>query len=146
MKLFERLGIRDPSSAAIVTLQEYVSNRSVALLLGSDDGALDLGSGTCVKIGTRWLMATAAHNVDGAEQQLEIVPAGDRGAQRLHLLRMGKATAVDVAWLELDARECASSRLRFVALDQIAPLREEVAVHVCLLQGYPAGSAERPSD
>ena len=147
MKLFERLGISDPGAAAMVTLQEYASNRSVALLLRSESGALEIGSGTCVRIGGHLLVATAAHNLTGSDSShVEVVPAGDRTAQGLRICRMGQAGDVDVAWLELDPHQCTSSRVRFVALDQVAPLEREEAVHACLLQGYPAATAENPPD
>src|SRR5947209_1552017 len=50
MKLFETLGIKNPAMAACVAYHEYISDRSVALLLRSISETLDIGSGTCFRI------------------------------------------------------------------------------------------------
>jgi hypothetical protein len=56
MKLFERLGIKNAADAAVVTLHEYLSNRSVALLLRDRSGGLDIGSGIAIEMPTiGWL-------------------------------------------------------------------------------------------
>jgi hypothetical protein len=63
LRLFEELGIRsgerDGSKAAQVQFANYVSNRSVALIL-RPHGGMYVGSGVCFRIGNRSFVATAA--------------------------------------------------------------------------------------
>jgi hypothetical protein len=152
MKLFERLNITGAGSAAAVTLHEYLSNRSVALLLPPRPGSLrDIGSGVCVQIGNLHFVATVAHNVRRLERSdIEVIPAGDRSAEPLRVQRIGwrvllEGVDVDVAWLELDPEECKKSRIRFHKLDELKPLACEEEVHACFLQGYPAATVEVPT-
>lgn len=152
MKLLERVGIgmNDAGTAAVVAFHDYASDRSAALLLRERPGQLEIGSAVCVKIMDHYLAATAAHNIlNLAESQIEIVPAGERRAEALHVRRIGYPgnwEDEDVACLELDPVECARARrVRFVPLQQLAPLKEQEEPRVCCLQGYPAETVEKIS-
>ena len=152
MKLFERLNITSAGSAASVTLHEYLSNRSVALLFPPTRGSLrEIGSGVCIQIGSLHLVATVAHNVRRLEtSDVEVIPAGDRSAKPLRVRRIGwrasiERVDVDVAWLELDPEECKKSRILFHKLDELRALAREEEVHACFLQGYPAATVEVPT-
>ena len=78
MALLESLGIRSAGAAASVTLHEYVSDRSVALLLRPSSTALNVGSGTCVRIRDTFILVTAGrYNVEGvALDQIEGAASG----------------------------------------------------------------------
>jgi hypothetical protein len=150
MNLIDSLQPKDPAAAASLTLHEYVSNRSVALLLRSRPGQLEIASGTSVKIGDHLLVATAAHNVDGLKpRDLEVIPAGRRTAKDPRVLGIGlhrlwSQDYIDVAWLELESAG-KSSEMWFVRLEEIEPLNPEDEVHPVLLQGYPCASVEVPA-
>jgi hypothetical protein len=66
LSLFDKLGIKSPVSdstkAAVAQLANYISNRSVALLL-RPEGDLWLGSGVCVRLADCYFVATAKHNL-----------------------------------------------------------------------------------
>ena len=111
---------------------------------------LEIGSVVCLKIEDRYLAATAAHNVRHLDPpRIEIVPAGERNAEALRVCRIGYPTNTedeDVACVELDPQQCArAQRVRFVHLNQIAPLTEQSEPQVCFLQGYPARNLEKPA-
>src|SRR5215210_1122784 len=106
MKLLEDLRIKDPVQAAFVLHHEYISDRSVALLLHETPDTLHIGSGTCFKIGGRYLIATVAHNVSHLSlAQIEAVPRGADHSDKLSLtaknhLQSFQGAEVDLAWIE----------------------------------------------
>lgn len=147
MKLLEHLSISDPGSAASVALHQYVSDRSTALLLRPREHQLEIGSGTCVRIGDCYLIATAGHNLEGlGPRQIEVVPTGAYHEQAIQVIAHGSSSSsVDVGWLELDPVAVERSRLKAVTLDQLASLSDEGPdAVVVLVQGYPANSVEVP--
>ena len=148
MKLFETLGIEKPAIAACVAYHEYISDRSVALLLRSTSDSLDIGSGTCFRIGRRYLIATVAHNVSHLDlSQIEAVPRGAYYSNKLSLvaknhLHNDQGAEVDVAWIEVEAGDFErSSDLSAFSLGQVATYPEDV-VTACFLQGYPGERVE----
>lgn len=144
MKLFERLDVRDAPAAAAVTLHEYISNRSVALLLRSKPEVLDIGSAIAIQIADTLLLATAGHNLKGLSLgQIEAIPAGRRNVPRLPLRGMGihhlsETEKIDVAWIELDLNIHDKSHVAFVSLDQIGAVSKIQGPCACFVQGYPA--------
>jgi len=144
MKLFEKLGIRDAPGAASVTLHEYVSNRSVALLLRSEPNGLKIGSAVAIQIGRTFLLATAAHNLKGLNpHQIEAVPAGRLNLHLLPVRGMGihqlsESENIDVAWIELDVGAHDRPGIAFVTLDQIGALTQAQGLAPCFVQGFPS--------
>src|SRR5580704_15396723 len=90
MRLLEQLGVRNAGHAAIVSLHEYVSDRSVALHLQSEPGRLDIGSGVCVLLEGRRFIATASHNIEDCRLvDVTAIARGERFGQALRTLRIG---------------------------------------------------------
>ena len=151
MKLLERLGIKDAAGASAVTLHEYLSNRSAALLLRGDPDRLEIGSAVAIQIGRYSLLATAAHNVKGLNpRQIEVISAGRLNASRLPVSRIGihqlsEIEKVDVAWMELDISACDKPGISLVRLDQIGVLPSTCEPQACFVQGYPAEVVVKPS-
>jgi hypothetical protein len=75
LSLFEKLGIQsgepDRTKAAVAQLANYLSDRSVALLL-PPEGGLWVGSGVCVQIAGRYFVTTAKHNLQHNGHDLRI--------------------------------------------------------------------------
>jgi hypothetical protein len=132
-------------------INEHLTRRSVALMLFTQslDHPTDVGSGTCIKIGSRHLIATVAHNLEGltdyrqvgvaalsvgkfSDQTPKVVGWGHRG---------GRASDLDVAWLEISPGAVEPwARLwdrTFVTLDRVSVAPVPVQRHVSLL-GQPA--------
>lgn len=148
MKPFERLGIKNPATAACIAYHEYISDRSVALLLRSTTDALDIGSGTCFRIGSRYLIATVAHNVSHLDiSMIEAVPRGAYYSDKLTLvaknhLHSAGGAELDVAWVEVEPESFERSpQLGAFSLSQVATYPEEI-VTGCFLQGYPGERVE----
>ena len=87
LELFEKLGISgtgrdDDVKAAMALSGSHVSDRSVALLIRECADRLEVGSGACVQIGDRYLVATVKHNIqddDGKDLKLSDVEVRPRG-------------------------------------------------------------------
>jgi|GEM_PF-3103500 len=149
MKLLELLGIKDAPRAACALYHEYISDRSVALLLRSAPDKLEIGSGTCFKIGQRYIIATVAHNVADLDlSEIEAVPRGAYYSDKLvlkaknHVQSLG-GVEVDLAWIEVEASSFERSpQLSAFSLHQVAPGYPDEVVTSCFLQGYPSGKVE----
>ncbi len=152
LRLFEGLNIgagkKDATTSFMAPLVNYVSDRSVALLLRSGPERLELGSGVCVRIADRYLVATVKHNLQDDQgaplkpSDLEIRAQGEKYGEALKVLHMGLSPNLDLAWLELDPASSKRPWLAFVTGDQIAFLDEDTDRQLCLLVGYPAQLVE----
>lgn len=140
MRLLERLGIKTAGQAASVTLHNYVSDRSVALLLKPTPNELRIGSGTCIRIANTYLIATAGHNLNGlALDQIELLPRGDNIEAPLPIVAGRFRTSPDVGWLEVDSAAIRRSSIKAVDICQLSPLIDEGRSQVVVLvQGYPS--------
>jgi hypothetical protein len=135
-------------------INEHLTRRSVALLLSTGNG-IDVGSGTCIKIGSRHLIATVAHNLEGLTdfRQVGVAALGAHGFSS-HTPKVigwgqrggGRADKLDVAWLEIHpgavepwARQW--SRI-FVTLDRVNVAPVPAQRYVSLL-GQPAASVKK---
>lgn len=97
-----------------LAMRDHVAPRSVALMFADPDDPkvprLENGSGTCIEIGGRYLVATAAHNLDDVKEYREI-GVGALGffggfSQQTpkvinHGRRGGENDPLDIAWLEI---------------------------------------------
>lgn len=149
MRLLENLGIQHPVYAAGVTLHAYLSERSVALLLTPQPSHLEIGSGTCVRIGDRVLVATAAHNLQGLEHQdqIQIIPKGGSLEAPLRWTRKGiqfskDGKKTDVAWIELAPQASSSPQLKCFGVDDLAHRMAPDDQVGCHVQGYPSATVE----
>lgn len=123
-------------------LSDYISARTVALII-SRDGVMEIGTGTCVHLGVRWLLATAGHNLwDNCE--IEIIPRdiherfGISG--RSHPPRV--ADGIDVGWIELDQATVERARLVFLEQHDLEYGWRSTAGRAFFVQGYPAAEVE----
>lgn len=157
LKLFEKLGISgtgrdDAIKAAMALSGSHVSDRSVALLIRETADKLEVGSGVCVRIGGRYLVATVKHNTqddngkDLPLSDVEVRPRGEKWGEPLKVERAGRSPNLDLAWLELNPESLPLPHLRFVAAAEMACLRDEDDRQPCFLQGYPAAVVEKPKE
>jgi hypothetical protein len=147
MELLEKLHIQHADAAA-VTLHNWLSERSVALLLREQPDQLEIGSGVCIQVGERYLVSTVAHNIENLDtSKIEVVPVGARAATAIAIRRFGSrssvgSSTVDVGWIELEPEDCQRSRAQFISLEHIHPLDHEEGRRACILQGYPAATVD----
>ncbi len=115
-------------------------------------GGLYVGSGLCVRIGDRYLIATAKHNLqddncrDLQISDFEVRPRGKKYGEPLEVRSMGLAPNVDLAWLEVNPETSKRPHLAFVTVEEIASLREDKGQQACSLLGYSKEMAEKPSN
>jgi hypothetical protein len=148
LKLFDKLGINSFRESAMITLSAHVANRSVALLLREGE-KLSVGSGVCVRIGDRYLIATAKHNLQDDNghalqiSDIEVRSRGEKFGEPITVCRVGLSPFADLAWLEMNPEASIRPRLAFATLGDLASLREDEQ-RACFLLGYPAAMAEKP--
>jgi hypothetical protein len=120
---------------------------SPAILLLRRNGRVEIGSSTLVRVGHRFLLATAAHNVDDvADDEIRIVPSGLSAATPLAFVRRSRrrrGDPADVAWIELDAETVANRGLGFVGLAGVGG-PPGAGERCYLVQGYPAQGVLHP--
>jgi hypothetical protein len=124
----------DHQLALSTAMMEHIAKRSVALVWHGDNHLpRAIASGTCVEIGGRHFISTAAHNLFDEElSKTYVFPIfGDprtRVTQTPHLVGWGRRGGgthdpVDVAWLEIHARAVpdfiSSFGRTFVTLDRL---------------------------
>jgi len=128
---------------ALDAMIEYVSERSVALIISSPGGVF-VGSASCIQIGQVFLLATAAHNLDDFPDasQIRLLPRGVRASPGIPFLRRSHPRSEphphDVAWIEVQPEIVTRDGLQFVGLDDIAPGTQHSTDHPFFVQGFPA--------
>jgi hypothetical protein len=129
---------------------ERVGPSSVSLFVtGSDGNPHDPGSGTLIRIGDRFLVATAAHVVRGEDLEAIGIGVFERPDwRRPRLLGFGcrgggEHEPVDVAWLELEPRAIPFlTERRFLLLADLQTDTAHVADAGAFVHGYPAETLE----
>lgn len=123
-------------------MKDYTSDRSVAIIQRPSSPDPQCGSATCVALGDRWFLVTAAHNIDYLPDDREILllPRGERSHPGIPFLARSHPRPVpypfDVAWIELDPAVARRSGLLAVPLSQLSPVHQIPRPH--FIQGYPS--------
>jgi len=85
-------------------MKKYARAHSVGLLFTLGPRHIEIGSGTCILIGGKFLITTASHNLNDISHvhQVQIVPPsrGVTGAAPIRGWSTWRDEARDVAWLE----------------------------------------------
>ena len=146
MKSRDRRSLDLPPGAieANEAMISYVSDRSVAIIVSDPGGQVTIGSGTCVRINSCYLVATAAHLLDDVSSQahIRIVPRGlfDHAGVPFRA-RSEPAAPHDVGWIQLECSSTAESGLRFLELDDLLCGQRHNPELPFLVQGFPAAEA-----
>jgi hypothetical protein len=125
----------------------YVSTRSIALVIRDRAGNAATGTSTCIEVGSHLLLATAGHVVaDMNDDRLQLIPAGELSVLPVSFTGRScspeqPAPATDVAWMEVDRRVARDHRLRFLTLSDLKPSQAFDRNHPFLVHGYPHESA-----
>lgn len=109
-------------------LSDHFLNHSIVIWQISPSGEPSVGSGTCVEIGNRLFVATAAHNFKDLQNGGRVVLFSGRGSTLIRLkevghnyLSYGAPKTLDVAWVEINQDSAAQSNLLGIPLRSIAP-------------------------
>ncbi len=130
-------------SNASAATRHYISARSVIIGGVTEDGQyFHTGSGTCVSIGKRFFIATAAHVVmSQSNGNIFVVNGKEAHAINCNVVigmgyRGGKEQdIVDIAWLEVDATQLPLKS--FINVTQLKPDTVHVPDDWLLIHGYP---------
>jgi len=136
-KTQKQLALLRESTMAVV---RYLDNTSIALIIKNKD----VGSGTCIKIGSRYFIATAAHNLIGCTSgDVLLVHSKTPSSHKINITKFGfigggKDDLLDVGFIELSEDEVNKSGKRFIEFTQL-----EFGVHhkdddLILVSGYPS--------
>lgn len=121
---------------------------SPAILLLRMGGRVEIGSSTLVRIGHRFLLATAGHAIDdAADREIHVIPSGLGPGEPLPFVRRSRRrrSDADLAWIELAAETVASRGLGFVTPAAMGPDGAPAGERCFLVQGYPAERALAPA-
>ena len=138
---------RPPSPRAV---NDWICDRSVAILLSPEEGGLYIGSAATIEVCGHYFLATAAHNLEGisARNQLRALPAGRRLDRPLYILEWNSVhkTSVgdlDVAWLEIETVSAATSATSFIPVTSVLCGMTHREQTVFPVQGYPEATIDR---
>lgn len=120
--------------------RDHLQEIGVAILGMRNGEPAEIGSGTCVQIGTRYLIATAEHVIAPyADDSIALITSQERRERRRwtpQIVRRGMDKLADVAWLEIDPTEAPQVTRRFIGLDRFAAGRSHVP-DLVTVYGFP---------
>ena len=128
-------------------VRDYTSDRSVAIIQRPASPDPHFGSATCIAVGDRWFLATAAHNIDYLpdDNDIQLLPRGERSHPGIPFVARSHPRPVpyrpDVAWLELDPAVASRGGLQAVPLSQLSPVHSIPDAY--FIQGYPSREVEQ---
>jgi len=118
---------------------------SIALVFFHTDGSVFIGSGTCIRIGNQYFIATAAHNFLRIESddQIVIVKPDKWSREHVPFIRRNSTSGddddnVDVGWIELSFDVQAELNRDFVPLERLRPSANPIPGTFYLVLGSPA--------
>lgn len=133
-----------------LAVSDWISDRSVALLLAPEEESLYIGSAAAIELCGRPFLATAGHNLDGiaTRDQLRALPGGKRLERPLYILEWNvvqrtAAGNVDVAWLEVETVSAATSPASFITVDRLLCGATHQDDTVFVVHGYPEALIDR---
>jgi hypothetical protein len=130
------------ASHVSAAVEGYARRHSAALVLFFAENHVDVGSATCVRLGDRFLLATAGHNIYDQlrDEDIRIIAPLSTSEEQLpiiarHWLIDGHQ---DVGWLEISGAVAEHSGLTFLDAHMLAPFEEPSSESLYLAQGVPA--------
>lgn len=122
---------------------DFVTRRSIALILKPPRATPGVGSSTCIQVGSHYLLATAGHVIEDLEDDhIDLRAASELSTRRISFVGRScypgrPRPATDVAWIELDAKTAVDHHLQFIQLGDIHFVPGQTREHPFLIQGYP---------
>jgi hypothetical protein len=123
----------------------YFRNRSAGILLDLGRDGTFIGSATCIAIGDRLFLATAAHNFEGAAtaDRFTVFSAHRPSTSPLAIIQYNYEHGLqdgehDIAWLEIDSESARNSDLLGVALESIDVVPALVNPGNYVATGFPS--------
>ena len=129
---------------AIKGMVAFLFQRSVGIAIIKNNRLTNTGSGTCIQVGDRYFVATAAHVIASSqkeeiwlihqtaptENQIPILACGTRGGT-------ANEDDIDVGWIELEGNTAIGLNKTFIQLAQIQPNVAFVENDLVVINGYP---------
>jgi hypothetical protein len=131
-----------PMNNSLRLTTDYVSTRSISLVICDRAGNATTGAAICIEVGSHWLLATAGHSIAGMnDDRLQLIPAGELSALPVPFASRScspdhPAPATDVAWIELERRVAGDHGLHFLKLSDLKPKQTFDSDHPFLVHGY----------
>lgn len=122
---------------------KFIGSCTVGIFRKKYDGTYtDTGSGTCVEINGRWLIATAGHVAEAKKKDLRLVPRDKRQSefcrttikQNYWINEKGD----DLGWIELEDSEKEKLNLAFISLRSRVKQTNHLQDDLCIIAGFPA--------
>lgn len=121
----------------------YMYSVSICIVGFKGGEPYEIGSGTCVKIGSRYLIATAAHVIKQySNSEIRIVHTDEPNSNSITIINRGavldKKAGLDIAWLEIDPKSIGIFQKKFITLDRLTPNLGSVSDDIVFVYGFPA--------
>ena len=133
------------SNHVTTAMGQYARRYTAAVVVNFGVDHIEVGSATCVRIGSRFLLATAGHNFDGVsdDSQIRVVPPSGTIDERVPFRARNSTSdrgdsTIDVAWLEIEPDVAANYGLDAVSLDRLKPYEVADNRVLYLAKGFPA--------
>lgn len=152
MKSHDKRGLRIPPEGreASHRLADFVSDSTCTIILYPRSLTPDAGTAICFAVGERCFLATAAHVIEAARDDRDILllPRGELNHPGIPFLKRSDVRAhpsdPDVGWLELAPAVVRRSGLRPLPLTQLASdARLSAELPFLFIQGFPSREIER---
>lgn len=128
-----------------LAIQNYLRNRTAGIYLVISPTETYVGTATCIEIGGRLFLATAAHNFRGMDvaNSLIVFSANRSSTRPLTVVQANYRQGLsdddaDIAWLEIDTASAANSDLVGVTLGSIIPNPTLDPDGAYIVSGFPA--------
>ena len=124
-------------------MTQYLEDRVVAIVLDSQQSPR-IGTGTCIQVGERFFVATAAHVLTGhGAGEIRLVTQRDEHDGLVEIVGMGRRGGgeydkVDIAWIELDPRSAARLPKKFIQVHSLRPYCRHLDSDLVFLLGFPS--------
>lgn len=118
---------------------DYISDRSVALVLTGRPDTVFIASSVCVGISNRYFLATAGHNLEDISSldQVRLLPRGQRGRGDAAVLAFRKSVNHDVAFLEISEQYVSRAGIRYLNLTDLKHGQRHDPTTAFIIQGFP---------
>jgi hypothetical protein len=118
---------------------DHLQEIGVAIVGVRDGEPHAIGSGTCIKIGPHFLIATAAHVIEEyPDDKLMLITQQERQEWTPRIIGRGVDRTFDVAWLEIHPEVAPELRKQFVAVDRLLPRQSHLNNDLVIVYGFPA--------
>lgn len=138
----------DQTRALALAVGAYIFRFTAGLLI-FENQSVNVGSGTCIKIGERFFIATAAHNLSGfRDDQIAIARSTRISSDFVRFLARHSTSGdssdlIDLGWIELNSSDAKNLGKDFLSLDDLELGVSHRSQSKVVVAGHPADRVDQ---